>query len=138
MFYSKTTSGFYSQAIHGDNIPGDAVEITAEQHAALLQGQSDGKQIVPDESGFPVLITPEFVPYSPQSITMRQCRLQMLADDILDDVDSAVTAMGAAAKIEWEYAATVERGNVLVQAIQSIVSWDNERADQFFVEAAQL
>lgn len=62
MFYSKTTSGFYSQAIHGDNIPGDAVEITAEQHAALLQGQSDGKQIVPDANGFPVLITPTVDP----------------------------------------------------------------------------
>ena len=58
MFYSKTTGGFYVREIHGDNIPADAVEITAEQHAALLQGQSGGKLITADENGYPVLIDP--------------------------------------------------------------------------------
>lgn len=55
MFYSKTTGGFYDREIHGDNIPSDAVEITIEQHAALLEGQANGKRIVADEDGFPVL-----------------------------------------------------------------------------------
>jgi hypothetical protein len=55
MFYSATTGGFYDTAIHGDNIPADAVEITTEQHAALLQGQSEGKQIASDENGRPVM-----------------------------------------------------------------------------------
>ena len=55
MFYSKTTSGFYSRDIHGDNIPEDAVEITAEQHAALIEGQSQGKLIQSDETGYPFL-----------------------------------------------------------------------------------
>lgn len=58
MFYSQSTSGFYDTSIHGDLIPADAVEITAEQHAELLAGQSAGQQIVPDENGFPILITP--------------------------------------------------------------------------------
>ena len=58
MYYSAKTKGFYDTAIHGENIPDDAVEITAEQHAELLQGQSAGQQIVPDENGFPVLIAP--------------------------------------------------------------------------------
>lgn len=58
MFYSKSTSGFYSRDIHGDNIPADAVEITAEQHAALLEGQSQGKIISADENGHPILIDP--------------------------------------------------------------------------------
>jgi hypothetical protein len=56
MFYAKSTSGFYDAEIHGDNIPNDAVEITPEQHAALLNGQSNGKQIVGDENGQPILI----------------------------------------------------------------------------------
>ena len=55
MFYSKQTGGFYTREIHGDNIPADAVEITAEQHAALLTGQSEGKQIQADANGFPTL-----------------------------------------------------------------------------------
>lgn len=58
MYYSKSTSGFYSREIHGDNIPTDAVEITAEQHAALLQGQSEGKLITADENGCPILADP--------------------------------------------------------------------------------
>lgn len=58
MFYSKSTGGFYDTAIHGDNIPADAVEITCEQHCALLQGQADGKVIVCNEQGHPCLADP--------------------------------------------------------------------------------
>ena len=58
MYYSKSTGGFYDRAIHGDNIPADAVEITPEQHAALLHGQSEGKQIAADENGYPILQDP--------------------------------------------------------------------------------
>lgn len=56
MLYSKLTCGFYDSAIHGDNIPTDAVEITAEHHAALLVAQSSGKRIDSDENGYPIAI----------------------------------------------------------------------------------
>lgn len=58
MFYSKTTGGFYTQEVSGDNTPADSVEITAEEHAALLAGQSEGKRIVADENGYPVMADP--------------------------------------------------------------------------------
>lgn len=58
MLYSKSTGGFYDTAIHGDNIPADAVEITVEEHQALIEGQSQGKRIVADESGRPILVDP--------------------------------------------------------------------------------
>lgn len=58
MFYSKSTGGFYTREIHGDNIPADAVEITEAEHAALIEGQSQGKRIVADESGRPILQDP--------------------------------------------------------------------------------
>ena len=58
MFYAKSTSGFYDTAIHGDNIPSDAVEITTEKHQELLAGQSSGKVIASDKNGFPVLQDP--------------------------------------------------------------------------------
>lgn len=58
MFYSKSTGGFYSVEIHGENIPVDAVEITAEHHAALIAGQAAGKRIIADESGYPILADP--------------------------------------------------------------------------------
>ena len=58
MFYSKSTNGFYSREIHGDAISSDAVEITADEHSALLEGQSQGKLIQADANGRPVLVDP--------------------------------------------------------------------------------
>lgn len=58
MFYSKTTGGFYAREIHGDNIPPDAVEISDDQHAALIAGQSSGKIIAANKNGMPVLVDP--------------------------------------------------------------------------------
>ena len=55
MRYSKSNRGFYSHEIHGDAIPADAVEITCDEHAALLAGQSAGLRIEADEHGRPVL-----------------------------------------------------------------------------------
>lgn len=55
MFYSASTGGFYSREIHGDNIPGDAVAITDEEHTALLAGQALGQIIVPAADGRPEL-----------------------------------------------------------------------------------
>lgn len=56
MHYAKSTGGYYDAAFHGDDIPADAVEITEQYHAELLQAQSDGKQIIADESGYPIAI----------------------------------------------------------------------------------
>lgn len=58
MYYAKQTNGFYTRELHGDNIPAGAIEITPEQHAALLQGQSEGKLIAADENGYPILVDP--------------------------------------------------------------------------------
>lgn len=58
MYYSKSTGGFYDPAIHGGNIPDDAVELTKEQHTGLIEGQSQGQRIVSDEHGYPLLIDP--------------------------------------------------------------------------------
>ena len=70
MFYSKTTGGFYAREIHGDNIPADAVEITATEHQALTEGQSQGKRIQADETGYPFLAD-QFLP-TPEQILVQQ------------------------------------------------------------------
>lgn len=57
-YFSPSTNGFYDTEIHGDDIPEDAVEITREEHAALLEGQSAGQMIAADEDGKPVLQDP--------------------------------------------------------------------------------
>lgn len=55
MLYAQSTGGFYSLEIHGNNIPADAVEITDEHYASLLEGQSAGKVITANAEGFPEL-----------------------------------------------------------------------------------
>ncbi|WP_225747932.1 hypothetical protein [Eikenella sp. Marseille-P7795] len=57
IFYSKTSGGFYDNQIH-NRLPEDVVEISPEQHAALLAGQSQGQVIMPDKDGRPVLADP--------------------------------------------------------------------------------
>lgn len=61
MFYSQSTGGFYDTVIHGNNIPSDAVEITCEQHHALIEGQAKGKVITCNEQGQPFLCDPQIV-----------------------------------------------------------------------------
>lgn len=54
LYYSQSTGGFYDDQIHS-RLPEDAVEISHEQHAALLAGQSNGQVIMPGKDGKPVL-----------------------------------------------------------------------------------
>lgn len=58
MLYSAKTGGFYAADIHGSAVPADCVEISDEQHAALLTGQSNGLAIAADRDGHPILIDP--------------------------------------------------------------------------------
>lgn len=56
MFYSKSTRGFYDPQLHGSNIPSDCVEVSLQDYDALFAGQSEGKDIVPNADGYPVLV----------------------------------------------------------------------------------
>lgn len=56
MFYSRSTGGFYTPDVNGTNIPNDAVQITNDKHQELMNGQSEGMVITPDENGNPVLV----------------------------------------------------------------------------------
>ncbi|MBX6386335.1 MAG: DUF4376 domain-containing protein [Microbispora sp.] len=58
IFYSPSARGFYASALHAE-IPVDAVEITAEEYAALLAAQSEGAVIQPGEDGRPVAVRPD-------------------------------------------------------------------------------
>ncbi len=59
LYYSATTRGFYDSQIHEDKaLPADAVEITAEEHQALLQANARGDWIEPDETGYPQAVFP--------------------------------------------------------------------------------
>lgn len=57
MKFSASTRGFYCESLHLE-IPADAVEISAEEYRALLEGQSAGGRIVAGADGRPVLSAP--------------------------------------------------------------------------------
>ncbi|STO64740.1 putative tail fiber assembly protein [Haemophilus parahaemolyticus] len=50
--------GFFDDAF-GSFVPEGAVAILDEQYIALLEGQAQGKQIVADKSGSPILLAPQ-------------------------------------------------------------------------------
>lgn len=134
MFYSKSTNGFYNSEINGDNIPSDAVEITQEYYELLLAGQSDGKQIVGDGQGCPILIDP--APVEITVVTMRQARLALLQENQLDDVEALITTREQL--IWWNYSTVVEKYNPMVQQIATALSWTPEYLTQLFELANTL
>ncbi len=101
MFYSKSTGGFYTREIHGDNIPAGAVEITTEEHAALLEGQAAGKRIVADENGFPVLADPP-APTDEELEFRARAERDRLIRETVDTVNAIRwSAMSAAEQSAW-------------------------------------
>ena len=64
IFFSKSTLGFYDSTLN-TIIPGDAVEITEADHAALLAAQGAGQVIEVDNNGNPVTVPPTSVVHTP-------------------------------------------------------------------------
>lgn len=72
-FYSPSTRGFYATDIHGGSMPGDVVEISDEEHAALLQSEVEGKKIEHGANGHPVAV-------EPAPVTIAQLKAAKLAE----------------------------------------------------------
>ncbi len=143
MYYAKSTGGFYDRDIHGDRIPEDAVEITKAEHTALLAGQAEGKRIVPDAGGVPVLQEPPpFVAPDVEQVTMRQARLALLESGKLDLVAPAIDQLSepdrTKARIEWEFAQDVRKDWPLIQALAPSIGLDAAALTALFNRAATL
>lgn len=82
-FYSKKTAGFYSDDIHGKNMPADAVEISESEWLSLLQAQNQGKEIVAGTDGKPIAADPVITPFlKRQSIEGQIMALSMAPDTL--------------------------------------------------------
>lgn len=75
-------------------------------------------------------------------VSMRQCRLALLADGTLADVDVAIASLPdpdkSSAQVEWEYAATVERTSPFVASLGAAIGYDDAKMDDLFEAAAKL
>ena len=78
----------------------------------------------------------------PSSVTMRQARLALLGTGMLDAVSAGIESMpgadGAAARIEWEYAATVERDSPLINGLSVAIGMTDSQVDELFMAASKL
>ena len=78
----------------------------------------------------------------PASVTMRQARLALFGVGKLAAVDIAIAGMSSpqkdVAKIEWEYAATVDRDSGLIVALATALGLDDAALDALFSSAAAL
>jgi hypothetical protein len=103
VYYAASTGGFYDDSIHEKGqIPADAKTITPETHQDLLMAQSQGKRIIADERGFPVLTDPP--PLATQDLAQKevaeaQAEITALALAAIPDIIVALTTKDAATKI---------------------------------------
>ncbi len=82
MYYSESKNGFFHPTIH-PVVPLDAVEISSDQHAALLDEQSRGARIVADETGQPRAVFP-FAPTADEIAALARAELSAAVQAHLD------------------------------------------------------
>lgn len=109
----------------------------------IAEGNADYRDFLEwvDAGGMPAL--PAEAPLAaPTTVTMRQARLALLGAGALGAVTAAIDALqgqqGDAARIEWEFAATVERDSPIVAMLASAVGLDDAALDDLFTAAAAL
>lgn len=121
-YYSKTTRGFYPPDFRGV-MPGDVMQITDAEWRALLDGAAaEGKEIVPDAGGRPVLAVPPppdqelFSDLTPRQLCMALTRAGLRAQ-----VEAAVATGDQDLKDWWEKSLSFERNHpqvvLMIQAL---------------------
>jgi hypothetical protein len=78
----------------------------------------------------------------PSSVTMAQARLALLAAGKLDAVAPAIEALPdperEAARIKWEYAATVDRTDPFTALLGVAIGLDEQQMDELFIAASGM
>lgn len=146
MKYSAATNGFYLPEVHGAAIPPEAVDITAEEHAALLNAQSQGAVIQPDGNGKPVAVYP--TPPTPAEIlaaeragmviSRMQARIALHNAGLLSMVEAAVAAADPFVKIAWADAQEFRRNSPTIASLAGAVNLSPEQLDDLFRAAALI
>lgn len=128
-------------ATEGEAAPFPEFEIL-RSIAKVVQGAGDSVEVVGDFQVIPEERVEELPDQSVTKVTMRQARLALLGAGLLPTVDAAIAAMsgptGDAARIEWEYATTLERDWPLVSALADTLGLTDEQLDALFIQAAAL
>lgn len=117
-------------------VPFTATETDSEEHGREIYARAVAGEfgvVLPYVAPPPAPPSPVIVP---KSVTMRQARLALLQAGLLAQIDAAITE--PAARIEWEFAATVDRSSALVQQMSASLGLTTTQLDDLFILAATL
>lgn len=73
----------------------------------------------------------------PQTVTPRQCRLQLLALGLLDEVETMCNA-NREMQIWFEYSLDFQRNHQMIEAMAVQLGLTSDDMDNFFIEASKL
>lgn len=132
IFYSASTCGFYDDQMLGGYIeagawPEDAAPISVRWYEYLIQGQSEGKIIVADGYGSPVLSDP-----APPSLEQLIQEGTQKKTDLLAMADAAIAPLSRAVKLKMATDEEVgkldawERYSVLLNRVDTSTAPDIE------------
>ena len=138
MRFSPSTLGWYPESVNYQNLPDDCITVDDSLWKSLL-----GKQLSVGPGGIPQeFVPPPYVAPIPTVVTMRQARLALLQAGKLAAVNQTLAALtgvqGEAARIEWEFASTVDRNSELVTMLSTALSLSEDDLEALFTTAAAL
>lgn len=127
MFYSKTTKGFYTPEIH-TTMPDDAVEITTEEHAALMVGQSEGHIIEADADGKPRLKARAEPSFEEEKEQVKQQLQKIVADAFAETLPNVSAQMHLLQLFRAQFAAvhSVDQPHPAIVAEASVTGQNPE------------
>lgn len=77
--------------------------------------------------------------YKPQQVTAYQARAALLAANLLDDVEAAVSVSpDRNLKLAWEHALHFERNHPMISGIAGALGLSDEQLDELFLNASQI
>ena len=71
-------------------------------------------------------------------ISMRQARLALLQENLLDVVNTSISTMSTATQIAWEYAAEVDIIDAFVIELKTNLNWTDIQLEDLFILAKGL
>lgn len=139
MFYSDQAGGFCDPALY-DELPADAVSVSAADYAALMAAEASGKKIVTGPGGSPVLVERQSPAVSTESLcnsidAAADAARRAVAGDPLRAVEYDRAASEAQAFAAAGYQADAVPRTVAAWAIGGRTP--QQAADSILVEAAQ-
>jgi hypothetical protein len=77
-----------------------------------------------------------------QTVSMKQARIALSRQGLLDDVTAALSLIegqvGEEARIAWEFATEVKRGDKVLKSVAYALSWDESKLDELFELATTI